>query len=58
MTTAWYVTQVAIWTWMYEAGGVGYQSMAEHNMRPTAGNQAAHSFYQQLLGQPGAARIQ
>jgi len=32
-----------------KAAGVGYESMAEHNMRPTAGNQAAYSFYQGLL---------
>ena len=48
-TQCWYATQVAIWTWMWEAAGVGYESMAEHNMRPTAGNQAVYNFYKTLL---------
>ncbi|MCL2299917.1 MAG: SpaA isopeptide-forming pilin-related protein, partial [Firmicutes bacterium] len=50
LVEVWAATQAAIWTWMYEAGGVGYESMAEHNIRPTAGNQAAYKFYQALLG--------
>ena len=45
----WYATQTAIWTFMWEAAGVGYESYAEHNLRATAGNQAVYAFYQLLL---------
>jgi len=48
-TQAHYATQAAIWTWMYEAAGVGYQSYAEENLRPTSGNQAVYSYYQKLM---------
>ncbi len=48
-TQAWYATQAAIWTWMYESAGVGYNSMAEQYIRPAAGREAVYDFYLSLL---------
>ncbi|MDR2686708.1 MAG: Cys-Gln thioester bond-forming surface protein, partial [Oscillospiraceae bacterium] len=50
MTAAWYATQVAIWTWMLEAGGVGYPFYAQDRLHPVAGNQAVYDYYLALLG--------
>jgi len=49
MNMAWYVTQVAIWTYMYETIGVGHAFYAQERLRPSAGNQAAWDFYLRLM---------
>ena len=46
---AWYATQVAIWTWMYEAAGVGFSFYTESRIRPAAGKQAIYNFYLKLM---------
>jgi len=44
-----YATQTAIWTWMLEAGGVGYPFYAQDSVFPAAGRQAVYDFYLALL---------
>jgi len=46
---AWYATQTAIWTWMYESAGVGKSFYAQSTVRAAAGEQATYNFYLYLL---------
>ena len=46
---AWYATQTAIWTWMYEQAGVGKPFYAQSTVCAAAGEQAVYNFYLYLL---------
>ena len=47
---AWYATQTAVWTWMYEQAGVGKPFYEQSKVRAAVGEQATYNFYLQLLG--------
>jgi len=44
-----YATQTAVWSWMLEATGSGYQFYEPSMLRPSAGNQAVYDFYLSLM---------
>jgi len=58
-TAARCATQAALWSWMFEAGGVGENSYARENIRAPEGRQAVYDYYASLLdyAYAGADRI-